>query len=158
MHDRPRLRPARPVAAALVAVVAAACSLTACSDDAESITAAPGGTDAACTSLVQRLPDTVLDAGRRAVDAAGAAAWGDPAIVLRCGASTWGPTAAPCLTVDGVDWVLADDGDPIRFVTFGTRPSVELTVPGDYDRTSAPGALSSLAVAVRGLPVTRRCS
>ena len=151
MHDRPRLTPA----ATLLAVVALAAG---CGDDAPQ--APPDGAGPACTGLVGRTPDQVLGAGRSTPPdaAAGIATWGDPAIVLRCGVRAAGPTSAPCLTVDGVDWLLVEDADPVRFVTYGTRPVLEVSVPGEYERTSAPAVLTDLGPAARSLPTTRRCT
>ena len=39
------------------------------------------------------------------------AAWGDPAIVLRCGVPVTGPTSAPCLEAGGLDWTFTETED-----------------------------------------------
>ncbi|MEP6649016.1 MAG: DUF3515 family protein, partial [Lapillicoccus sp.] len=56
-------------------------------------------------------------------------AWGDPAIVARCGVAAPGPTTDDCLTVNGVDWVATPLRDGTRFVTYGRDPAIELLVP-----------------------------
>lgn len=67
-------------------------------------------------------------------DTAYGAAWGDPAIVLTCGAGAVDVTQAPpCTVVDGVGWVVPDEGgDETTFVADGYRPRVQVVVPDDY--------------------------
>lgn len=83
--------------------------------------------------------------------------WGSPGIVLRCGVEPVGPTTLPCLEINGVDWVVDDAGDPIRFLTYGREPAVEVLVPTEYGRENASGALVDLEPAVSPLPQNRRC-
>jgi hypothetical protein len=117
----------------------------------------PDGASAACTSLLDRLPGTVLDRSRSELNVAGAAAWGDPRVVLRCGVPPTGPTSNPCIEADDVDWTLAESGDTLRFTTFGRNPAVEVSVPGSVGRENASGALIDLAAAVRAIPATSAC-
>jgi hypothetical protein len=117
----------------------------------------PDGASAACTSLLDRLPGTVLDRRRSELDVAGAAAWGDPPVVLRCGVPPTGPTSNPCIEADDVDWTFAQSGDTLRFTTFGRNPAVEVNVPGSVGRDNASGALIDLAAAVRAIPATSAC-
>ncbi|GAB6983861.1 DUF3515 domain-containing protein [Nocardioides pyridinolyticus] len=90
----------------------------------------------ACRALVADLPDTVL--GEESVEVEGdtayGAAWGDPAIVLTCGVGAVDITQAPpCTTVDGVGWVVPEEGaDETTFVADGYRPRVQVVVPDDY--------------------------
>ena len=121
----------------------------------------PAASSAACTQLVQRLPARVLDqqrAGADDPDGTGTAGWGDPPIRLRCGLPPSQPTTTPCQSVDGVDWLFTEQGDAVRFATYGRDPGVELSVPLAYGRENATAALVDLAAAVRPLPVSRRCS
>ena len=48
-----------------------------------------------------------LPGEERDTDPAGTAvhAWGDPAVIARCGLPALGPTTEQCISVDGVDWV-----------------------------------------------------
>ena len=117
----------------------------------------PDAKAAACTALIARLPARVLDRPRVELAVTGAAAWGDPAIVLRCGVTPSGPTTDPCTTVNGVDWTFSETKDAFRFRTYGRSPAVEVTVPTTIDRTTAPGAQVDLADAVRPLPATAHC-
>ncbi|MBK9475504.1 MAG: hypothetical protein IPL94_04490 [Tetrasphaera sp.] len=59
-------------------------------------------------------------------------AWGDPAIVARCGGAALAPTTTQCLDVDGVGWIPQELSDGIRFTTFGTDPTIEVLVPAAY--------------------------
>jgi len=131
--------------------------LTGCGSDGAPKPGPDAGT-AACTALLQRLPDRVLDRPRTDLAVAGAAAWGDPAIVLRCGVPPTGPTTDPCSEVNGVDWTFSETKKVFRFVSFGRTPAVELTLPTSIDRTTAPGALVDLADAVKPLPKTAGCT
>ena len=141
---------------ALPAGVLLAALLAGCSTGAPA--AAPSATTAACTAALARLPSRVLDRARSALDVAGAAAWGDPQIVLRCGLPEPGPTSLDCLSVDDVDWVVDLRADPLVFTTFGRAPAVEVRVPTSYGRQNASAALADLADVARALPKTaHRC-
>jgi Protein of unknown function (DUF3515) len=114
----------------------------------------------ACRDLVADLPDTV--GGQSAVEVQGdtgyGAAWGDPAIVLTCGVDGIDISdAPPCTVVDGVGWVVPDEGgDETTFTADGFRPRVRVVVPDDY----APEAevLTELGGLVRGhLELEDRC-
>ncbi len=105
------------------------------------------GSSAACTELLGDLPETVDDAVRREISPADApvAAWGQPAIVLRCGVglpSSYRPDAR-LFDVDGVSWLI-DEGEGGTFFTAVDRAIlVELAVPDDYSPEAA--VLSDLA-------------
>ncbi|TDD95609.1 DUF3515 domain-containing protein [Jiangella asiatica] len=109
----------------------------------------PGSADV-CAALLDELPETVDDAIRRDVspESDTAAAWGQPAIVLRCGVPM--PAAyrpdAQLYDVDGVGW-LAEEGDGGTFFTAADREVlVEVSVPDDY--APEAGVLSELAPAI----------
>lgn len=110
------------------------------------------------------LPQTLNHQERvRSTGSAFGAAWGRPAIVLRCGVpiptgftneKTAAGNMASCLTVNGIDWFL--DGDPangasanqtIKVTTLYRSPAVEVTVPGTYG-TQGPGTAMALLTAV----------
>ncbi len=114
-------------------------------------TPGPDAGSAACTGLLERLPKRVLDRERNDLDVAGSAAWGDPAIVLRCGVPAPGPSAN-CLEVNQLEWIFTETKDVFRFVTHDRIPAVEVTVPTSIDRTMASGALVDLEPAVKPLP------
>ena len=118
----------------------------------------PDAGTAACTALLKRLPDQVLSRARADPAVTGVAAWGDPAIVLRCGVSPAAPSDNPCADYNGVDWVFTETDDVFRFVSYHRTPAVEVTIPTSIDRTTAPGALIDLAKAVAPLPKDADCT
>ena len=65
-------------------------------------------------------------------DSPGVAAWGDPAVIARCGVAALGPTDTECLEVDGVGWIPDPLSDGTRFTSFGTDPALEVLVPKAY--------------------------
>ncbi len=139
--------------AALLVLVGA---LTSCGTGVD-VSAAPDGRSSECTALIAARPTTVLgQPSRPTTGEPGTAAWGDPAIVLRCGTEPLGPTTLECLDVDGVDWVvLGRDDSGAIFVSYGRTPAVEVEVPAAYDPEAF--ALADLAPALRRLPRDRAC-
>jgi hypothetical protein len=144
------LTPAGLMVAGLAVAVLAGCGGSGPATPA----AAPQATSAGCRQALAVLPATVLGRARTPLDVAGAASWGEPGIVLRCGLAEQPPTGKPCLTVDGVDWVVDDTGDPIVFTAYGRTPTVDLRVPLSYHREDAAGALVDVAAVARALPGT----
>ena len=139
----PRRRPVLRNAGAVVLLTTLALPLAGCGDENVAI-AGPkptGETAKECGALVDALPDAVDDLLRRPVtpkDAAGAA-WGDPAIVLRCGVpEPKGFTKySTCQIVDGVAWFIPDvqiTGAPvdITMTTVGRSANVEVRLPKEY--------------------------
>ncbi len=102
----------------------------------------PSGAHArACSELLDALPDSVAGEQRRTVEPedAYAAAWGDPAIVLRCGVPR--PEGydefATCQETNGVGWFIPEKqitGEPEEIVmtTVGREQSVEVRLPEEY--------------------------
>ena len=107
--------------------------MAACSRPVE-VTPPPAADDPACSRVASRWPTTVADLGR--VDTTSSspavAAWGDPAVVARCGVTALGPTTQDCIAVDGIDWVVDRLSDGASFTTYGTDPAIEVLVPADY--------------------------
>jgi hypothetical protein len=109
-----------------------------------------------CAALVDALPDRVADQSARAVEGTGyAAAWGDPAIELRCGVPR--PAGfgdfAQCQNANGVDWYIPDsqlDGEPtdITMTVVGRATYVEVRLPETY--WPPVNAMVDLADAVKG--------
>jgi Protein of unknown function (DUF3515) len=106
---------------------------------------------AICGALADELPDVVLDLEREDTSPESdlTAAWGDPAIVLRCGVpapEALEPTSS-LVTVDGVDWFPEQLTAGYLFTTYGRSVFVEVSVPDDY--APEAGALTDLADALR---------
>lgn len=115
----------------------------------------PTGTAAdACTSLVRALPQELRDQPRRltAPESSYVAAWGDPAIVLRCGVglpASYLPTSL-LTVVNDVGWLPEPGSDEAArdatFTRVGRVAHVEVFVPDDYAPASA--ALAELSAVV----------
>ena len=115
------------------------------------------GTDAkACGRLVDSLPKTVSDQSRRRVDPEQmyVAAWGDPAIVLRCGVGA--PEGldrfATCQETNGVGWFvpegqIEDQSADVLMTTIGFEQNVEVLVPARYRPPAA--AMVDLGEAIK---------
>jgi hypothetical protein len=136
-------------AAVCLAVASPALPLSGCSSAVE--VGGPTRGPAQCRALVRELPDTVDGQTRRDVQPqqALAAAWGDPAIVLRCGVPAPGAltAASSCAEVNGVGWFAEQRADAWRFTTIGRSANVQVQVPYDYQ--PAADALVDLAADVR---------
>jgi hypothetical protein len=110
-------------------------------------------------ALVDRLPSRLLDHGRVATSPSSpaVAAWGEPAIIWRCGVTPPGPTTQDCIAVNGIDWVVQPLDDGTGFVTYGRDPAVQVLVPDDYAPETF--ALTALAAAVGSVPQNEhRCT
>lgn len=124
-----------------------------------SVPPGPFADDPRCAKIVSAAPETLLGRDRDRVSGAGAAAWGDASIVLRCGVEPPAPTTYLCLNVDGVDWVLdegrADGGGARVLTTYGRTPAVEVTVEGGDGLDG--GVLVALNRSLRDIPQQAKC-
>jgi hypothetical protein len=111
---------------------------------------------AACPRLLDALPDEVAGQHRRTVSGSTyAAAWGDPAIVLRCG----GPLPRtfkgdPCITRNGIGWSVplrqADDITLDAQMTLAFRtPVLQVHVPAHYRPNGPSEVMADLDQLVR---------
>ncbi len=147
-------RPARPAAHAVLLLVG-------CAGPVPVDEPAPDPADrATCDAVLAALPDQVLESTTRPTrPGALSRAWGDPAIVLRCGVpAPPGLTAtSECLEVNGVGWFREQAEGGTLFTTIGRAVFVEVGVPAGY----APevDVLVDLAAAVDAHdPVGQPCS
>jgi hypothetical protein len=132
----------RPAPRSTGAVVCALLLLAACSGPPSLDAPAVSGADArACKHLMDVLPAEVADKSRVDVEAGEGygAAWGDPAIELRCGVGTprGFDEVAGCQNANGVDWFVPESqqsGRPedIVMTTVGRSVNVEVRIPSDY--------------------------
>jgi Protein of unknown function (DUF3515) len=106
----------------------------------------------ACASASLLWPTTVSGMPRRETDpdSTGVRAWGDPAVIARCGVAAIGPTDTECVEVDGVGWIPQALSDGTKFTSFGTDPAVEVLVPGKY--APEPLLLPVFAPVAKALP------
>ena len=104
---------------------------------------------AACDTLVRLLPTSLGGRAARPVSDPSTAAWGSPAITLRCGVPA-GSTRDEPYVFDGVRWVVHDDGAANRWTTYGRATEVQVVVPDAYDgQAELLIALSPALTAVR---------
>jgi hypothetical protein len=152
VHRRPRLTGLAPGTLALTLLAACASTVD--------VEAAPSATDPLCAEVMVAVRSDGFarlgDRERRPTSSQSTAAWGDPAVVLRCGVEPLGPTTDACVGVDGVDWVLREvDGRP-TYTTYGRVPAVEVVLP-DADSAGADVVLGGLGPLVADLPQDREC-
>lgn len=82
------------------------------------------------------------------------AAWGEPAIIARCGIPSLEPTALDCVAVDDVDWIVREFSDGTAMSSYGTNPAVEVLVPDTYG--PGPLMLPAFSDVARALPSNGR--
>ena len=105
---------------------------------------------------MRALPARVADQSEREVDPGRgyAAAWGDPAIELRCGvpAPAGLDRFATCQEANGVGWYIPEEQQtgrpgPITMTTIGRAQNVEVRIPADY--FPPPATMVDLAPALK---------
>ena len=144
------------LAALSAAAIAITLSLSACSPTI-SLEPAADANDPGCADVIVRLPDAVDGQERRTTNAQSTAAWGNPAtVILRCGIEPVEISTLPCVTANGVDWIVDDSAKPsFRFISFGRTPALEVIV--DSENAVGVNALDSLAEAVKSIEPTKEC-
>ncbi|MBF4770216.1 DUF3515 domain-containing protein [Nocardioides agariphilus] len=130
--------------------------LTACADEPVTLESPvlDEADTATCDAFLDALPRRLDGEEKRKVNPAAALgrAWGDPPIIVRCGAdvpSSFDQTPA-CQVVGGVGWFATEDrsGDQV-FTAVDHFPIVSVQVPGDEsDRTD--DVLADLAAPIEG--------
>lgn len=144
----------------LLAVVLSAALLTAGCGSELSVDEYPtaAGTAVNCKGLFGDRPLKVAGQKNRLVKDENASAWGDPAIILRCGVEKpedLGP-ASRCDMVADVGWFSEKTADGYLFTTIGRDFYVSVEVPHDYEPEA--DALADLADSVaRHDPVKKPC-
>jgi len=115
-------------------------------------------TDADCKALYADGAQKVAGQKQVLVKGQKATAWGDPAIILRCGVMApddLEPTSR-CDLVAGVGWFTEEIADGYLFTTIGRRFFVSLEVPSSYDPPA--DALVDVAPSViKHDPVVKPC-
>ena len=138
------------------AAIALTLSLSACSPTV-SLEPAADANNPGCAEVIVRLPDAVDGQERRTTNAQSTAAWGNPAtVILRCGIEPVEISTLPCVTANGVDWIIDESAKPsFRFISFGRTPALEVIV--DSENAVGVNALDSLAEAVKSIEPTKEC-
>ena len=113
---------------------------------------------AACNAFIDDVPRRLDGEERRKVNPANSlgAAWGDPAIIVRCGVGV--PPEfdqfSSCEVANGVGWFVPDEQfddqhADATLTAVGYRPVVSVTVPAKYRPEGPAAAIAELAQAVK---------
>jgi hypothetical protein len=118
------------------------------------VPAADAAAAQACQRLAAALPELVEGQRRRDTEPSSplTAAWGAPAITLRCGVDSpaaYEPTALLDV-VNDVGWFREELPEATRFTAMGRAARVEVVVPEEYEPAVNP--LVDLAAAVATVP------
>jgi hypothetical protein len=111
-----------------------------------------------CNAFLDDLPNRLAGHDRRKVNPAAALgrAWGDPAIIVRCGVGV--PDGfdqfSSCEVANGVGWFVPDEQfddqeADATLTAVGYRPIVSVTVPGKYRPSGPAAAIADLAQPVK---------
>lgn len=121
-----------------------------------SVSPAPEHENPLCAKVARSWPKTVSGQERREVSTEGGteAAWGDPAIIARCGVSSPGADEN-CVEANGIDWIYSELSDGASFVTFGRSPAIQVLVPKSYAGDAIGAFGKAAAVVPQG---SHRCS
>jgi hypothetical protein len=154
--------------AGAVAFLALLLGATSCGSDTVHVQrfAVSAGAHTTCRQFLAALPDEVAGQTRRHLTGSTyAAAWGDPAIVLRCGVPLPKDFAiAPCITRNGIGWSIpqeqADDQTSAVVMTLAFHsPVVQVSLPAHYRPNGPSQVMADLDRAVRGQTTANgRCS
>jgi hypothetical protein len=120
--------------------------------------AAPQANNPACAQVSVRLPDQVEGLAKRSTDAQATGAWGNPAaVLLRCGLPGVTVSKLPCVSDNGVDWLVDNSKAPTyRFITFARNPATEVIV--DSHGAAGVSVLSDLSAAIQSIPASKVCT
>jgi Protein of unknown function (DUF3515) len=107
---------------------------------------------AACSELVDALPERVLDAKRRKTEPPSplTTAYGDPPIEITCGVAPPAGLAraqSQCFEVNGVGWFAEEVSNGVIFTTIGRKIYLEVAVPDKY--APEANALTDISNAVQ---------
>jgi hypothetical protein len=140
--------------APVLGLLLAGCSGGTVEVDAPDLDAADAET---CAALLGDLPGELAGlTGREVSDPDVGAAWGDPAMVLTCGAGR--PDGfdrfSQCQEVDGVGWFVPPEQEEdldadILLTAVGFEPAVSLLVPAEHRGGESAAALTALAGPVK---------
>ncbi len=84
-------------------------------------------------------------------DSAGTKAWGDPAIVMRCGVAepTTYSATSQLLVVDGINWYPEELQRGVRFTSVQGPENIEVSIPSSYESTA--DILTELSLVISSL-------
>ncbi|CAN5410903.1 hypothetical protein BH09ACT12_BH09ACT12_29820 [soil metagenome] len=113
---------------------------------------------AACEAFTADLPTSIAGESVREIEPADAlgSAYGDPAIIVRCGVpvpADFDEASSSCEVANGVGWYVPpeefdDQSADVTLTAAGYRPVVEVTLPGGYRPDGPAAAIAQLAATV----------
>ncbi|MFW0154887.1 DUF3515 domain-containing protein [Rothia sp. P6271] len=144
--------------------------LSGCGAGAVYLTPAEDAANPRCAYAMVAMPQELSGFSQRETTAQATTAWGDPSVVvLKCGVSVQEPVSDPCVSVNGVDWILKPSKEQEQAqqsvqqptgmwdaTTFGRSPAIRITF--DADKISSSTLLVHLSSAVKQLPQTKVCT
>ncbi|MDY6051092.1 MAG: DUF3515 family protein [Rothia sp. (in: high G+C Gram-positive bacteria)] len=144
--------------------------LTACGAGAVQLEPAPDAANPTCAYALVAMPKTVSGLAQRETTAQATTAWGEPsAIILKCGVQqSTAPVSDPCVSVNGIDWIIKPTDDELAAATehtatgtwvaetFGRDPALQVTF--DTDQVSSSTVLAELSSAVAQIPQQKQCT
>ena len=99
-----------------------------------------------CAQVLSELPVQLSGANPRIVHQQQAVAWGDPAVVLRCGVARPAllvpGSSAEVPAIDGLAWLIEDGKKAIVYTLVDRSVYVEVTLPAGTDPSSIMPVLS----------------
>lgn len=145
-----------PRTLALVALAALTPALAGCASPLV-VEPAPYAADPDCARVMLAVPDVVGGLEYRETTSQATAGWGDDyPLVMRCGVEPPGPTTDECLAIETggttVDWLITEEGEDWRAVSFGRSPAVELLVPKVRAQDAVGDVLAEVSQAVSRAP------
>ena len=137
----------------------AALTLSACADEPITLDSPRVSAEdlAACNAFIDDVPRRLNGEERRKVNPANSlgAAWGDPAIIVRCGVDVpeGFDETAHCEVANGVGWFVPDEqvddqDSDLVFTAAGYHPIVSVDVPHDYRPEGSAAVIAELAAPV----------
>lgn len=105
---------------------------------ASALPVANAATQAACVKVFAKLPVELGDLAprRTETDSTFVAAWGDPAVLLRCGVARplelTPKSAAFVIRINDVDWIPRKTADATVFTSIDRRVYIEVVVPQQW--------------------------
>jgi hypothetical protein len=109
----------------------------------------PGAAGKYCTTVMSALPDDLSGLHKRSLvdPAPGVAAWGEPAVVLRCGIPD--PEELTCSSaldqINGVAWLVLSDGDATTFISVDRPVRVAVTFTDAATASQHTGPIQQVA-------------
>jgi uncharacterized protein DUF3515 len=143
-----------PTGCVFAASLLTTCLLTGCAAGTVQVPVPSPGAAAERLCAGLRSPARLHGLGKRTTSPKSplVAAWGSPAIALRCGVSR--PAAlvptSQLVTVSGISWFEEPADRPVTFTAVGRQAYVEVTVPPKYTERNPPGdVLLELTAAIK---------